>query len=363
MKGKVTGYFWNVKDFEQAVNGDRGPAHEALAKFITTEAGDDSLAIKHSLLQDIGLRDVMEKRWWPYILWWFPMILLSLWVAVKVLFYRALKRPKDKERMLLGPEKATRWFDMAGPLGYMVRNGVTTSGALDAIYSVLVVLRQPKTCGEHLIRFWLDQPDGQAVRNRLRITYCRLLGELEGLYAKGQRKIDFLALACGSAQASIEAVAKFRSRHSDMQVRLCLVDLSASSLRRARRLAEARGIADCVLIGKEGNIKEFMPTQRDDSWDIVEMVGFLDYRSLKSAIWICGQIRRILRPGCVFVGAHIAPSPWSFVVRWVINWPLLIRRTPEKFKQILLQSGFKTEEVEMVIEPNRIHPVCVCRKS
>lgn len=343
-------------------NNGEDKNHEFLAQVIKTSEADDSLAIQHSLLQDAGFSSLLERRWGLYLAMWLPMIILSAYVALKVFFYRLFVRPQDKERLLLGPERATIWFDRAHPLGYRVRNGVTTSVALDVIYSVPVALRQPRTIGERIIRFWLDQPDGQAVRNRLRLTYRFIREELERLYQTGQKRIRFLVLACGSAQASIEATALFLAEHGDAQVELRLVDISQSSLRRAVRLAQFRGIGGSVHISIK-NLKDFVKGQDRESWDLVEMVGFLDYRSWKSAVWICQEVRRLLRPGGQFVSAHIAPSPWAFVVRWVINWPLLRRRSPESFRQILGQAGFGKEEIAIQVEPNRIYSVSICRKG
>lgn len=343
-------------------NNGEGKNHEFLAKVIKTTEEDDSLAIQHSLLQDANLSSLLERRWGLYLAMWLPMMMLSVYVALKVFFYRLLARPRDKERMLLGPEKATIWFDCAHPLGYRVRNGVTTSAALDVIYSVPVALRQPRTIGERIIRFWLDQPDGQAVRNRLRLTYRSIREELERLYQTGQKRIRFLVLACGSAQASIEAATLFLSQHRDAQVELWLVDISQSSLRRAVRLAQFRGIGGSVQVAVE-NLKRYVGRQDKESWDLVEMVGFLDYRSWKSAVSICQEVRRLLRPGGRFVSAHIAPSPWAFVVRWVINWPLLCRRPPESFRQMLTQAGFGKEEITIEVEPNGIYSVSVASKG
>jgi len=344
------------------VSGNGGGKHEFLAKAIVTSKEDDSLAIDNSLLRDFVQANKNERRWGLYIAMWIVMIIISVYVAIKVFFYRLFVRPEDKERQLLGPEKGTWFFDASHHIGYVVRNGVTTSAALDAIYSVDVAISQPRTMGERLIRFWLDQPDGQAVRNRLRITFKAIQDKLEELYGSGRREIKFLALACGSAQASIEAVANFLAMHKDAKVNLWLVDLSESSLKRAARLAQNRGVADAIHIVPE-NLKDFVSRSVDGSWDLIEMVGFLDYRKEPAAVWICQEIRRLLAPHGLFITANIAPSPWSFVVRWVINWPLLIRRKPEEFKRILKKADFSDGEIELIIEPNRIHPVALCRRT
>lgn len=368
-----------------------------LAEVIRTSDEDDSLALEHSLLRDPTEVERMEKHWAIYVATWFFMIIVSLWVMIKDLRYwwnlkdkyeDAKERAEDsgqpmdpkeeahfRERFLLGPEHGTSLFDGAHHLGYTVRNGVTTSAALDAIYSVNEIIKKADTRGEKWVKFWLNQPDGQAVRNRLKLTYLQIHNELCRLHAMGHREIKFLVLACGSAQASIEAVADFLYGRDDLvdwnqnfiphdgvKVNLVLVDLNEPSLRRAARLAEKRRVSHTVHIVAE-NLNDFVLNEQDSSWDLIEMVGFLDYRKVESVVRICGQIRRLLKHDGLFVGAHICPNPWQFVVRWVINWPLLRRRTPEQYVRLLKQAGFLDDEITTAIEPNKIYVLSYARKD
>ncbi len=371
-----------------------GEAEEApdrvaiLAESIQTTPEDDSLATESSLLLNGETLEMMEYSRWLYIVLWPLMMLYACWAVPKVwiyrlylfLFHRPLiieevsedARSKNRasmkeygKRWLLGPQNALWLFD-GHWLGKMVRNGVTTSEALDGINAVPVLrLRgQLDSFGGRLVRFWLNQPDGQSVRNRLRITYKEILKELCLLWErKPGQPIRVLSLACGSAQATVEALAMFLAAYSDAKgkIELHLVDLSGSSLMRAIHLAKIRGVESHVFIHIK-DVKSFVREQPADRWDIVEMVGFLDYRPWKSAVGICREIRRITRVNGLFISAHIGPNPWSFVVRWVINWPLLIRRPIQAYRQILLQAGFADREIAMHVEPHRIHPVGVCRK-
>jgi len=352
-----------ITDPGLSINGRMEAGSEFLAKHIVTGVADDSLALEFSILDSEGpVRDSLEYRPHRYVRARGMMHLLAFTIMVRVIFYRyTVGFFLGKERWLLGPKRMSLFFDRAHLIGHTVRNGVTTSAALDGIYAVPTRLATPATRGERRVHFWLDQPDGQAVRNRLRITYHQIRAELNRLAEAGKKKIDFLVLACGSAQASVEATAHFLRDHPEVEVYLHLVDLSESSLRRAARLAQIRGIDHLVTIHRK-NLKTYVAGQHGATWDLIEMVGFLDYRAEDSLIEICAQVKRLLRPGALFVGAHINPSPWAYVVRWVINWPLLIRRPPEQFKQLLIRSGFTQAEIDLVIEPHQIHTVSLCRR-
>ncbi|MBI5412809.1 class I SAM-dependent methyltransferase [Candidatus Peregrinibacteria bacterium] len=338
------------------------------------------MATENSLLLNSTTLGNQEDSKWFYVLAWPLMMLYACWAALKVWPYRlwrwAMCRPSDgadeeewkeyQKRWWLGPRNALWLFDSHW-LGEMVRNGVTTSEALDGINAVPVLSRKGElnTWGGWWVRFWLNQPDGQAVRNRLRITFREILNELCRLWESRQagQKIHVLSLASGSAQATIEAMAVFLAAYSDARgnIELHLVDRSGSSLLRATHLAKVRGVDSHVFIHTQ-DVKSFLAAQPDGSWDMVEMVGFLDYRKWKSAVEICGAIRRVLKAGGMFISAHIGPSIWSFVVRWVINWPLLLRRPISAYRRILLWAGFAESEVKILDEPHKIHPVGVCRK-
>lgn len=327
----------------------------------------DSYALKYSILQDPIEVENFERWKILYVVMWLPMLLVAIYVAVSHLFYLLVYRPQDSRRRLLGPAQMTYFFDKLTPLAATIRAGVTTSEALDALSAVPLVLAKPKNWREWVVWFWLNQPDAQGPRNRLRLTFKLVLEELGQLYAAGrgrtwQDPIRVVSLACGSAHATIEALACFLSKCPTAHVRLTLVDLNDISLGKAWRLAQKRNIAYCVKVVKQ-NLVKFVSSAREESWDIIEMVGFLDYRRAKSLVRLCTKIRSMLKSHTgLFVTAHINPSPWSLVVRWVTNWPGLRRRWPRTFKKLLIQSQFKDSEISIIVEPSLTHTVAWCRK-
>lgn len=338
---------------------------------ITTGEFNNSLAIHNSILLDPVLSQQEEGWKWIYIIMWLPMHLVALYVTIKFLWYLWFTRPLNEEgrSKLLGPKKMTYLFDKAHPYGYRVRNGVMTSDALDVVYAIPLVLSKPRTLGGWVVWFWLNQPDAQGPRNRLRKTFHSLLSELERLYGEGRGRttdgvIQILSLACGSAQATIEAVAVFLSRHPDAHLSLLLVDKDNISLESARRLAQHRKVDKYLEIKRE-RLNRFLLVEgrKNSKWDIIEMVGFLDYLKTDSVVKICKNIRHVLKSGGLFITAHINHSPWSFVVRWVTNWPALIRRFPGTFRTLLERAGFRREDIQIELEKSRTHTLAWCRKA
>ncbi len=342
---------------------------EALAMSVVTTSADDSLAIDQSILAHAKTRE-LDHRPWLYVFTWPIMMVVAAMYAVMIFTYRLAcivrlvkgptgEKPEERKiRLLLGP-KRLNWAFLGHELALAVRHGVTTSGALDVIYAASSrKFRKIRSLSDFMLWYWLKQPDGQAVSNRLRITYQAARSELERLIATGQTEIHFLVLACGSAQASIEAVAHVQAEHPEVDIRLTLVDLNFSSLRRAFRFGESRNTAHRVQI-IAGYLNEFLE-DHTGSWDIVEMVGFLDYRSPASFHRTCEAVHAAVKPEGLFIAAGICPSWWSFVVRWVINWPALIRRKPAVIESMLAKAGFTRREAKP--EPHGIHHVVLCRK-
>lgn len=331
--------------------------------FVTTSA-DDSLAIKYSVLSAAETRKD-EDRKLIYAILWPLMVLVAAWCAFLIIGFRVCVKmglikvdPTDADRMLLGPKKLTWWFDRWHKLGFVVRNGVRTSSALDVIYAIMCYFKEVKSFEERVIRFWLNQPEGQAVTNRLRRTHAGATEELERLIKAGRTDIGFLVLACGSAQASIEAVQQTLQKHPGITIKLTLVDRDIPSLRKAQRFAEDRGVAHALEIF-QCNLNDFLSAQKSGAYDIVEMVGFLDYQKRKKFVAICRAVSRVMAPEGLLITAAICRSWGSFIVRWVINWPSLIRRSPKEIEAMLSEVFTRLEPRP---EPHKIHHTVLCRK-
>ncbi len=335
----------------------------------STASDSEYLGFEYSILNADKSYLELEQIHWAYYAALPFMIFIACWVKINYLIW--FKRighklpPKGLARWL-GPDKMTRWFDRAHRQAWRVRCGVTTSAALDVIYSILRYLpfRRIRSVGEFLLWFWLNQPDAQGVRNRLRLTYFELIEELERLINTGWgvegKIIEILSLACGSAQATVEAVAYILNKYPGIYIKLLLVDDNGRSLELAKELAIRRGIGQ-VVTTKASDLKDFI-RNTEDAWNIIEMVGYLDYRREESLISLCDKIRNILRAGDLFITAHIAPSRWAFVVQWVINWPLLIRRPQSKFVELLIRSNFNVGNIKSILDPTGTHTVACCRK-
>ncbi len=308
-----------------------------------------SLALDSSILRHPQRSRDWEKVRWVHRLLWPLAILESMRVMLKVVAYRLVhlrwarsRQGEARTRFLLGPRRIMSfWVDGSSPFIYALRHGVTTSAALDVLYNCTTTSDTETGFRSALGWFWQHEPHAQGVRNRMKMVYWRLLDAMRAERAKGKKDVRVLSLACGSAQPVIEAVADFLAEDPKANVSLELVDLDVPSLRRAERLAWARGVHSNVRLRRQ-NVRTFLEVD-DRTWPIIEMVGFLDYRDDESLVFTCDQIHRRLEPGGCFLTAIVCPSLWAPVVRWLANWPFLVRRSRADFERLLKRAGFHSE--------------------
>lgn len=245
------------------------------------------------------------------------------------------------------------WVDGIGYCWSQVRAGHGSWKALNIIYNFKDFLGYNRSrLGLKLDSSYSKYYNNpKSIRNRLKISK-HLLETLVSGFGEGQMRI--LCLACGSAQAVIESVAK----HSDRDIKVLLVDIDPQALEYARNLASRHGVLDkfefqqrnAMLVAKIA--KDFKP-------HLIEMLGLLDYIPKDLAISLTERIRKSLEPGGVFITCNIHPNPEIPIVRWILNWEM-IYRTKQEIIDIIKGGGF--DECELITEPLGIHSIVVARK-
>ncbi len=357
-----------VSEFQAAVSGGREKYEsifESLSK--ATKADERLRAVvldgRFSWTRIRGLTGKREAglRW----LYWVSMpvlLVLAMWSIVKYVLYIMIIRPKDPARRALGPERNLFLFDRAHWLLERTRNGVTSWTALAAIYASLLVVKTERGLRKWLGWFWFSQPEAQAVRNRVLEVLDNTYGHLEKCWSRGEKNLQVVSLAAGSADATIMAVYFFLEQHPDARpgVKLFLVDINQDSLNMAEDQAWELGIDDLLVTYCE-KISDFAArSEVRGNFHVVEMSGFLDYRGNRSFVSSCNSACRVLRGDGLFIGAQIGPSPWSWVTRWITGWPGLIRRTPDEFRRLLSKTGLAKIQCRFHTEPHGVYTIAFC---
>jgi len=195
-----------------------------------------------------------------------------------------------------------------------------------------------------------------AVSNRLTLAVDMLVKALHK-YSK-QEEIRLLSVASGSAQAVIEAL----SRVPELNVQVVLIDIDKTALAEAHRLCKQYDIDPNRFTLVHGRTSILEEVCKNFQPHIIEMVGFLDYRSREKAIELIGRLQKCLLSGGVLITCNIRNNAEKIFLDWVLLWPMIYRSESE-FMKILDQSGFENRNIALVYEPEKIHGIAYCIKK
>jgi len=232
----------------------------------------------------------------------------------------------------------------------------TTHKALEIIYSFDNKLNFEKGILDGFFTyFWQKTNNAKALRNRLKLVKKELK---KAIHSFNKRDLRILNLACGSNRAVIEVVGEHKDNF-DFEV--FAVDKSISAIEDAQKLAFSFDIAH-LLKTHQSTISEFLDKSKNIKFDIVEVVGFLDYVEDNKAILLFNQIYSVLTDNGIFITGNIKDNSERKFVTEVVGWPKLIFRNETDLINLLMNSKFKSSKIKIIYEPQNIHGVIICRK-
>jgi hypothetical protein len=148
-----------------------------------------------------------------------------------------------------------------------------------------------------------------------------------------------LALGADGALACVEALEALRRRAGQVPVEVVVVDDDGAALDTAAAAARERGLgADVQLIVQSP--WEFVASQRDRRWDVVEATGILDTVPFHEAMVLIRSARRGMLSDGLLVASQLQPEgPWP-VERLLRHEHGVFRRSPIDFEHLLRMAGF-----------------------
>jgi len=269
--------------------------------------------------------------------------LISLWVTIK---------------KLINPNIKTNFyfFDGVSSLCKEVKDNATNWKALDLTYNYYDFLGG---MGDQVYSFyWHNLRSARGLRNRLKIVKFLLNKNIEKI-ARIKKDIKIISIASGSAQGVIECAKT--AREKGVIVKILLIDLDRSALDHAKKLAKNNQVEDQIefICDKASAVScacnGFNP-------DIIEMVGFLEYRPREKAIELVKSIYKALNKNGIFITSQVSSGIDRLFMESVLNWPMIYRK-PEDSLMILNNSGFNQNDCSFFWEPLKIHYVMECKKS
>lgn len=196
--------------------------------------------------------------------------------------------------------------------------------------------------------FWhhlVSQP--KALRNRLRIVQSLLEKEIR-LRAE---PVFILSIAGGSARSLINALAKLRAEHFPYTVRVIILDKDETALEVGKRVAVSAGVSDCFkwVRGNAGDIASLVPDMR---FDIVEIVGLLDYFDAEQTMRLLRTLRLIMKTNSALLVANVTPNNEQPFVHKT-GWPPMHYRTASDFTHLIEKAEFVARDT--ITEPLGVH--------
>lgn len=274
---------------------------------------------------------------------------IAYWVLIKKIFVRK-------------PKFNSMFFDGFSPICNEIKKNAYSWEALEVIYN-LPRYGKGEKIEDRLANYWNGLANAKAVRNRFRITK-KLLNE-EILYQlKTKNKVKILSIASGSARAVAETIFELVSSGEIKKesISCTLLDLDPTAINYAEKLWEEMKLSE-IMNSVNDSTTNLETHFKNETFDIVEMVGFLEYRPHNKAISLLKKLLNLLTKDGAIVVSQIAPNPEKMFMKYVMNWPM-VYRTKKSFLKVLKLSGIKIEgdDTRLIYEPQRIHGIALGRK-
>ena len=238
-----------------------------------------------------------------------------------------------------------------------VHKHVTTHKALEVIYSFNHQLSFENGILDGLFHyFWQKTSNAKALRNRLRLAKKELE---KAIHLINKKEIRILNLAAGTNRGVVEIVGIHKDK---FDFKVFAVDKSEFAIEDARKLTSIFDVAHLFNFHNE-KISDFFNKNNNIKFDIIEMVGFLDYLEDKKAVDLFNKIYSALTNNGIFITGNIKDNQEKKLITEVLGWPGLIFRHESDLLNILSASKFELSDIEIIYEPLNIHGVIVCKKK
>ncbi|MEK7123649.1 MAG: class I SAM-dependent methyltransferase, partial [Patescibacteria group bacterium] len=170
--------------------------------------------------------------------------------------------------------------------------------------------------------FWGSFGNVMAARNRLKLvkklTHHYILTRFLRRDRNKILELNILSVACGSARSVLETVSYLNL--PGCKYNIVLVDDKKEALEYASNLATKLQIKDNITFTRK-DVFEFQ-TSPETNFDVIEVVGLLEYLTKKDIVKLLQKLRSTLKPGGALITSNICPNVEQRFITNVIKWPL-----------------------------------------
>ncbi len=259
------------------------------------------------------------------------------------------------------PSQAKRFVRESHKSVKEVVDNVTTHTALEVLYSKGYKHSTNRIMQKLPHWIWFNTNNSKAVRNRILLVKRELVSVLKRFNERGENVL-LLSIASGSARAVIEAIEEVKFVSGD-RLSVTFLDKNPDALEYSRQLLSDRGLyVKDQYSWVNATAGSFVRGCHKNQYNLIEMVGLLDYFTDEYAINLFSSIREILRSGGVFITANINHNSEQRFLKRVVGWTM-IYRSAEELGKLLLLSGFMEDEIKLYYEPLKVHAIAVVTKK
>ncbi|MEK7613902.1 MAG: class I SAM-dependent methyltransferase family protein [Patescibacteria group bacterium] len=207
---------------------------------------------------------------------------------------------------------------------------------------------------------WFETANVLAVRNRLRLVKRELRKSLTDAL-KRNKNARLLSIAAGSSRAVIEAVVE-TGNAKNKNLSLVFLDKDRTALEYSKILVKEFEI-ECPVEWTDATLGTYLTNSKGTNmFDIVEMVGLLDYFNDDRAVEIFNKIYDVLNAGGVYITGNIIAHAEKPLLSRFAGWKVIYRE-PETFLSLLTKSNFGKHTILVYVEPHRIHAIGVAERG
>jgi hypothetical protein len=231
----------------------------------------------------------------------------------------------------------------------------TTHKAMEVLYDI-----KPRPEANWLQNFflsiWLGTNNSKAVRNRLKLVKREIKNKIKDL-ALQNKEIRILNIASGAASAVTESINEISSVEG-LNISATFIDMNHEAISFSQELAGSHRYRSSFEWIHDSSDNYLENSGKGKKFDIVEMVGLLEYLSDEEAIKQFRKIREILDIDGVLITANIVNNIERRFISDVVGWKMKYR-TAGEFSSLLIDAGFELRKMKIYYEPQKIHCVIV----
>lgn len=240
-----------------------------------------------------------------------------------------------------------------------VIDNATNHNALEVLYSRGNTFSSDKILKKIFQHIWFNLDNSRAVRNRLKIVRNELHNYLESI-AKSDKEINIISIASGSSRAIIETVNQSRYL-DDTKLSITFLDKNPEAIEYSKKLAETINHSNIKLRWINDTVGNYLRSNPEDRYDIVEIVGLLDYFNDDKVVETFKGIHKILQDGGIVITANINFNKEQKFITRVIDWSMIYRKVGSLAKLVNL-AGFDYNNIKAFYEPLKVHGIVVAKK-